>query len=182
VISRAQYDAVRQESFALLAKSGVSLTQAEMDAMEVADFGLGRLHECGAQIITLVETDLIAAKLIVLLPHQVLPEHQHPQIGEYAGKEETIRSEWGELYVYGPGGATPDPKGPPPVNKLETFTVWHEHVLSPGDQVTFPPNTPHWFQGGPLGAVCWSFSTKVVDMEDVFRDPDVIRVTLIGEV
>jgi D-lyxose ketol-isomerase len=51
--------------------------------------------------------------------------------------------------------------------------------MHPGDQITFPPNMPHWFQAGPAGAVIWSFSTKVVDLQDLFTDPDIRRETLV---
>ena len=143
--------------------------------MEIADFGLGEIEISGAQIITLVDTPQIAAKILVMLPHQTEPEHTHPAIGEYLGKEETIRCEWGELYLFSPGNPTAHPKGQPPAHRRETYTVCKEEILHPGDQVTFPPNTPHWFQGGPQGAVIWSFSTKVVDKKDIFTDPAIIR-------
>jgi D-lyxose ketol-isomerase len=51
--------------------------------------------------------------------------------------------------------------------------------LYPGDQVTLRPDTPHWFQTGPHGAVIWGFSTKAVDVEDVFTDPEVRRRTVV---
>src|SRR5690606_9643278 len=95
--------------------------------------------------------------------------------GDYPGKIETLRCAWGEVYVYGPGEPSPQPRGTPPPERRHTYTVWHEHMLLPGEQVTFPPNTPHWFQGGPAGAVIWSFSTKARDAEDIFTDPDVKR-------
>ena len=31
------------------------------------------------------------AKEIILFPRQLCPEHYHPQVGNYAGKEETFR-------------------------------------------------------------------------------------------
>jgi D-lyxose ketol-isomerase len=83
--------------------------------------------------------------------------------------------------MYGPGEPAPEPRGHPPDHRRHTYTVWHEHILFPGDQVTFPPNEPHWFQAGPQGAVIWSFSTKAVDVEDVFTDPDPQRQTIVLE-
>ena len=38
-----------------------------------------------------------------------------------------------------------------------------------------------WFQGGPGGVVFWSFSTKAIDVEDVFTNPDVQRTTVVVE-
>jgi len=147
--------------------------------MEVADFGLSELETSGAQMISLVDTENVAVKLLVLLPHQTIPEHRHPPLGDYGGKEETIRCEWGELYLYGPGESSPNPKASPPPHRKQTYSVWHEHILGPGEQVTFPPNTPHWFQAGADGVVVWSFSTKAVDVQDVFTDPAVQRQTVI---
>jgi D-lyxose ketol-isomerase len=181
MITRRELDEVRTRSAALLAKAGVALLEDELAHMEVADFGLSEIAISGTQIVTLVNTDKIAAKLLVMLPHQTEPEHRHPRLGDYPGKEETIRCAWGELYLYGPGAPTPQPAANPPAHRRHTYTVWHEYVLRPGDQVTFPPDTPHWFQGGPTGAVIWSFSTKAVDIRDIFTDPDVQRETIVIE-
>jgi D-lyxose ketol-isomerase len=179
MITRSEVESARKRSAEILARAGVVVRQDEIDQMEVADFGLGELEQSGVQILTLVDTEKIAAKLLVLLPHQTEPEHKHPRLGDYEGKEETIRCEWGELYLYGPGEPTPNPKGYPPEHRRHTYTMWHEYILRPGDQITFPPDIPHWFQGGPEGAVIWSFSTKALDVEDVFTDPDVRRETVV---
>jgi D-lyxose ketol-isomerase len=79
--------------------------------------------------------------------------------------------------VYGPGVPSPNPKARPPKQRLQTYSVWHEYILYPGDQVTFQPGSAHWFQAGPAGVVAWSFSTKATDLEDIFTDPEVIRQT-----
>jgi D-lyxose ketol-isomerase len=181
MITRTEYKHARQRAAEMLRKTGIALRPNEIENIEVADFGLSELEISGAQIVTLVNTDKIAAKLLVLFPHQTEPEHTHPRLGEYAGKEETVRCEWGELYLYGPGEPTPDPKGHPPAHRRHTYTVWHEVVLHPGEQITFQPGTPHWFQAGPDGAVMWSFSTKAIDVQDIFADPDIRRETIIDQ-
>jgi D-lyxose ketol-isomerase len=181
MITRSEQESARKRAAEILSNAGVVVRQGEIDQMEVADFGLSELEQSGVQIVTLVDTEKIAAKLLVLLPHQTEPEHKHPRLEDYEGKEETIRCEWGELYLYGPGEPTPNPKGHPPEHRRYTYTMWHEYILRPGDQITFPPNIPHWFQGGPEGAVVWSFSTKAIDVEDVFTDPDVRRKTLVTD-
>ena len=181
MITRSEAESARRRCAEILAQTGLALRQEEIDGMEVADFGLSKLEESGAQIVTLVDTDQIAAKLLVLLPDQTEPEHKHPPLGDYPGKEETIRCEWGEVYLYAPGEPTPNSKGHPPQHRLHTYTVWHETILLPGEQVSFPPDTPHWFQAGPEGCVIWSFSTKVVDVQDVFTDPEVVRQTVVVE-
>jgi D-lyxose ketol-isomerase len=179
LITRTEYDKARKRAALLLEKTGISLQPAELELIEVADFDLGELEQTGAEILALVNTEKIAVKLIVLFPNQTLPEHKHPSIGNYSGKEEAIRCEWGLLYLYGPGEPGLNPKGHPPEHRKSTYTMWHEEVLYPGDQVIFPPETLHWFQAGPEGAVCWSYSTKAVDLLDVFTDPDIQRGTVI---
>jgi len=181
VITRTEFAQARARAVELLGKTGLTFRPDELASIEVADFGLGELATSGAQILTLVNTDKIAAKLLALTPGQTLPEHAHPRLGAYEGKEETIRCAWGELYLYGPGEPTPNPKGQPPAHRRTTYTMWHETILRPGDQVTFQPNTPHWFQAGPNGAVVWSFSTKAVDVQDVFTDGQVARQTVVME-
>jgi len=181
MITRAELESARKRAAELLERAGIVARQDELEQIEVADFGLSELEQSGVQILTLVDTEKIAAKVLVSFPCQTEPEHTHPPLGDYKGKEETIRCQWGELYLYGPGEPTACPKGHPPEHRRHTYAVWHEYVLRPGDQITFPANTPHWFQGGPEGAVFWSFSTKAIDVEDVFTDPDVRRETVIIE-
>jgi D-lyxose ketol-isomerase len=181
MITRADYQKAQRVGAELIQKTGIAIHPGEMARIDVADFGLSDLETFGAQILTLVNTDNIAAKLIAMHPFQTMPEHWHPQVGDYMGKEETIRCEWGVLFLYGPGEPSAAPKAVVPEAKLPAFTQWHERLLKPADQVTFPPNTPHWFQAGPEGVVVWSFSTKVIDLQDLFTDPEIRRDTVISE-
>ena len=181
MITRTEQASARKRAVDMLKRAGIVARRDELDGIEVADMGLGELEQSGVQILTLVDTDKIAAKLLVLFPHQTEPEHTHPPLGDYPGKEETLRSQWGELYLYVPGEPTPEPLASPPADRKNTYTVWHQHILRPGDQMTFPPNTPHWFQGGPEGAVVWTFSTRAVDVEDIFTDPEIRRQTVVTD-
>jgi D-lyxose ketol-isomerase len=61
------------------------------------------------------------------------------------------------------------------------YTVSRETVLHPGEQYTIPPNTLHWFQGGPDGAVVSEFSSPSSDEFDVFTDPNIRRATVIED-
>jgi D-lyxose ketol-isomerase len=134
-----------------------------------------------AQYLRLVSTREIGVKALVAFPGQTFAQHKHPPLGDYRGKEETFRCQWGELYLYTAGEPTANPKAEPPAHRKHTYTVWHETVLRAGDQITSPPNTYHWFQAGPEGAVVWSFSSRATDVQDVFTDPEVRRVTEIAE-
>jgi len=182
MITRAQYESARRRAAELISKAGILTRDDEIERIEVVDLGLGELEQTGLQILTLVHTEEIGVKVLILFPSQVFAQHKHPPLGDYPGKEETFRCQWGELYLYMPGEPTPNPKAHPPAHRAHTYTVWHETILCPGDQLTSPPNTFHWFQAGPEGAVVWSFSSRTTDVQDVFTDPDVRRVTEIGDV
>jgi D-lyxose ketol-isomerase len=179
MITQAEQQRVSEQAVELLKKTGLAIGQEELASIEIADFGLGELETTGAEILTLVDTGRLVVKLLTLLPDQTLPEHRHPRLDSYEGKEETIRCEWGDLYLYGPGEAAPAPVGHPPAHRRRHYTVWHEYRLHPGGQVTLQPNTPHWFQAGAIGAVVWSITTRAVDAQDVFTDPEVVRQTVI---
>jgi D-lyxose ketol-isomerase len=139
----------------MLADAGVVLTPEERDAIELADFGLGRLEEVGLQIVVYVNTDRVCAKELVLFPNQLCPEHRHPPVGADPGKEETFRCRAGVVHLHVEGH--------------------DEIVLEPGDQFTIPPDTLHWFQAGDEGAIVSEFSTRSRDETDVFTDPRIVR-------
>lgn len=160
-------------------KAQIVLSDAEKQVIEVADFGLDRVHSVGLQLLTYINTDRVCAKEMVLLPHQTCPEHQHVGTDGVPGKEETFRCRWGKVYLYVSGeGRAEDIQGQMPETKV---TVFHEIVLMPGEQYTIMPGTLHWFQGGPEGAVVSEFSTHSTDETDVFTDPDIVRMPQIEE-
>lgn len=160
-------------------RAGIVLTGVEVAAIEIADFGLGELQETGLELITYVNTERVCAKELVLFPHQTCPEHRHPPIDGEPGKEETFRCRWGTVYLYVAGPATPKPQRVPPRGREQTYTVWHEIILQPGEQFTIAPDTLHWFQSGDEGAVVSEFSTRSRDEVDIFTDPDIQRATVI---
>lgn len=160
----------------MIAGAGFALTAHERSKIEVADFGLGHLRVEGAQILTLVDSDRIAVKLIVLTPWQALPEHWHPRVGVDPGKEETVRVLDGRVCFYTEGADTFS-EGRMPPGKETWYTLRHETVLEPGEQIYCAPGEKHWFQGGPHGAVAFSFSSVARDVLDEFSDPRVRRVT-----
>ncbi len=175
MLRQEELTAAREQTAAVLAEAGIALTQAEIDAVEVADFGLARLEESGLQIVVYVNTERVCAKELVLFPRQTCPEHRHPPFAGTPGKEETFRCRTGVVYLYTEGESTPEPAARIPPDGV--FTVWHETVLQPGDQYTIPPDTLHWFQAGDQGAIVSEFSTQSRDDLDVFSDPRVRRTT-----
>ena len=144
----------RERAAAMLADAGIVLTPAEREAIEVADFGLGRLEEIGLQIVVYVNTERVCAKELVLFPHQTCPEHRHPRVDGDPGKEETFRVRRGEARLNVAG---------------------HEVVLRAGEQYTIPPDTLHWFRAGDEGAIVSEFSTRSRDESDVFTDARIVR-------
>jgi D-lyxose ketol-isomerase len=159
VITREEQREAQAYAAAELAAAGIAVTDAERDAIEVADFGLSRLREQGLMLLVYVNTDRYCAKELVLYPGQACPEHRHPPFGGGPGKEETFRCRRG----------------------LVTLRVdGRELVLGPGEQFTIPPDTLHSFRAGPDGAVVTEFSSASRDELDVFTDPAVRRATVVA--
>ncbi len=164
---------VSQKALDLFAKAGIILTSEEKANLEIADFGLSDIYHTGLEIITYVNTQRCCAKELALMPGQTCPQHRHPPFDDYAGKEETFRCRYGTVYLYVTGESTPNPGATPPSG---VYNVFHEVKLNPGEQYTLEPNTWHWFQAGPEGAVVSEFSTKSVDERDIFIDEKIQRV------
>lgn len=178
MISKEDFTYVCEKSLKMIEAAGILLTEADKSNMTAADFGLSRIKEEGVQILTLFDTDRMAAKILVLLPNQTEPEHWHPPVGDDPGKEEVIRGIWGDLTFYIPGEDTMT-VGFIPKGKENCYTMRKEVVIHPGEQLILPPGTKHWFQAGKRGAVMYSFSTKVTDLMDQFTDPAIVRETKI---
>lgn len=151
----------------------IVLTQDEKQRIELADFGLSEPEITGLQLLTYVNTDRCCAKEMVLFPGQTCPEHRHPAVNGKPGKEETFRCRWGRVYLYVAGDPASEPVCRPP--KGGVYTVFHEVILNPGEQYTIQPNTLHWFQSGPEGAVISEFSTHSQDETDIFSDERIVR-------
>ncbi|MFM7145924.1 MAG: D-lyxose/D-mannose family sugar isomerase [Actinomycetales bacterium] len=163
------------------ADAGIALSADELSRIEVSDFGLSELEKTGLQLIVYVNTDRVCAKDIVLLPHQTCPEHRHVSVGAEQGKEETFRCRKGTVYLYVEGEPTVSPKADPQRKDRGVFTAWHEVILHAGDQHTIYPDTLHWFQAGPEGAIVSEFSTRSTDEYDIFTDPDIRRMTVVED-
>lgn len=181
MITRQEWEEARDWAWEFVKQSGVVVTEADKERIEVADLGLSDLRTTGLQILTLVSTDWIGIKLLILRPHQFFPQHRHPpsMTENYPGKEETFRGQAGELYLYVEGPETPHRRANPPAHRRDRLTINHEILIRPGDQYICLPNVWHWFQAGPEGAVVWSFSSKPTDAADEFMEPDVVRETKI---
>lgn len=171
MLTKEIYENACERARVYLKKAGIVLTEAESEGMQVAEYGLGRLEDIGLELVVYVNTERCCAKELVLFPGQTCPEHLHPAVGDYIGKEETFRCRMGQVYLYVTGEPVANPKAVVPKGKEDCFTVWHEIILNAGEQYTLSPNTWHWFQAGPEGAVVSEFSTKSMDEHDIYTDP-----------
>ena len=160
MIGREEHEAARAYAAGQLRAAGIVLTDDEVARIEVADFGLGRLRETGLQLLVYVNTDRYCAKELVLYPRQTCPEHRHPPFDGTPGKEETFRCRSGSVELVVAGERT---------------------TLRPGEQLTIPPDTPHWFQAGDEGAVLSEFSSTSRDDLDVFTDPRIVRAPAVAD-
>jgi D-lyxose ketol-isomerase len=181
MITAQQYQKATQETVEMLNQAGIVITEEECRRLEVADFGLQELEKTGLQILTYVNTERCCAKEIVMTPFQTCPEHKHPTKENILGKEETFRCRWGTVYLYVAGEPAAHPHCRPPQGSEAFYTVWKEICLKPGDQHTLMPDTLHWFQAGPNGAVVSEFSTRSTDEADYFTDPRIQRLPVVAE-
>jgi D-lyxose ketol-isomerase len=175
MITRAEQKAVQERAAQMIVEAGIRITEEETKRIEVVDFGLSRLEIEGVQVLTMVQTDRISVKVLAMLPNQTEPEHWHPPVGDDPGKEETIRVVSGMVYFYVQGENTLK-QGFLVKGKEKHYTLRHEIILKPGDQITFQPGEKHWFQARDEGAVMYSFSSVARDALDQFTDPDIVRV------
>lgn len=190
MVYRSHVRAIQSRARSLFETFGFPLSDKELNSIAVADFGLSDPEREGAQILTLFATERISAKLILLFPNQVLPEHWHPPVGSDPGKEEILRGYWGKVLYFEDRGEESlregdlrfvlDDSGIPP-GKSQTYTCHHRLDLDPGVQIIASPGTKHWLKGGPEGGCVVSFSTCVRDILDQFTDPNIVRTTQILE-
>ena len=180
MISQEQWRTARDRAWRMLQRAGMVLTPEEIENLEVADFGLGELEQIGLQVVTYVNTERVCAKEIIMFPYQICPEHMHPPVGGQPGKEETFRCRWGEVYLCVSGTETGSALTRLPPHRASAFTRKHQVVLRPGQQYTLFPESWHWFQAGPDGAIVSEFSTHSRDEQDIFRDPDIQRIPVVG--
>ena len=181
MITRLEYELAVERAVRMMSQSGMVITREERQRFEVADFGLGELETTGLEVLTYVNTQRVCAKEIVMFPRQTCPEHWHPTKGSELGKEETFRCRQGSVYLYVPGTPTQEPAARPPQGSEAYYTSKHEICLRPGQQYTLMPDTKHWFQSGPEGAIVSEFSTRSTDDEDRFTDPRIQRAPEIAD-
>lgn len=165
-----------------LQKADIILTEEETQLIEIATFGLPDYPKSGLQLLTYINSPRYCAKELVLFPGQTCPEHIHPPFEGTPGKQETFRCRWGEVYLFvddetlTENDATGAPVCQLPKGSEAWYTVTRYILLHPGEQYTIAPNTRHWFQAGPAGAVVSEFSSESRDELDIFTDPRINRL------
>ena len=179
MLTKDQVRAYQERAAEMFANAGIYIQDAEKPQIEIADFNLNQFEQTGLSVLIYVNTDRCCAKELAMSPRQTCPQHVHPTIDGRPGKEETFRCRWGTVYLYVPGDAASNPRSKPPAGREDTYDIFHEIILKPGDQYTLDPDTWHWFQAGEEGAVVSEFSTSSTDEADVFTDQDIQRATKI---
>jgi D-lyxose ketol-isomerase len=179
MLTKDQVKAYQQQAAEMFVTAGLHIQEAERSEIEIADFNLNQFEQTGLGVLIYVNTDRCCAKELAMWPRQTCPQHLHPTIDGRPGKEETFRCRWGTVYLYVPGDPAAKPHARPPAGREETYNIFHEIVLEPGDQYTLDPDTWHWFQAGEEGAVVSEFSTSSTDAADVFTDQEIQRATQI---
>lgn len=180
-MKHSEVTAARRRARQMLAEAGIALSPVEAANIEVADMGLNRLAQEGLELITYENNDRYCAKELILFPGQTCPEHRHPPIEGEPGKQETFRCRKGVVWLYVEGPASPSIQATVPQQSRAHYTVFHELALHPGEQYTIPPNTLHWFQAGPEGAVVSEFSSRSRDEFDIFTDPNIRRAPVVED-
>ena len=182
MLTKIKIDNYQKGAAKLFDRAGIVITEEEKNLIEIANFGLNEFEQTGLGVLVYVNTKRCCAKELAMWPRQTCPEHRHPAEDESnPGKEETFRCRWGTVYLYVPGEKTESSKATPPAGREDTYSVWHEVELNPGDQYTLDPDTLHWFQAGSEGAVVSEFSTSSTDEKDIFTDQEIQRITEISE-
>ncbi len=181
MLSKEDFEKYRQRTIELFSKADIVITEEEKSRIEIADFGLGQFEQTGLGVLVYVNTDRCCAKELTMLPRQTCPEHRHPSVGSELGKEETFRCRLGKVYIYVSGEKADSPKASAPAGRENTYMVWHEIELNPGEQYTLAPDTLHWFQAGDQGAVVSEFSTRSTDENDIFTDEEIQRFTKLSD-
>ena len=171
----------RDQADDLLRNASIVITAEEKASIETQDFELGDYDRIGLAILVYVNFERYCAKELALLPRQTCPQHRHPPLTTNAGKQETFRCRWGTVYLVVSGEKSARINARPPAGREQTYTVWHEIVLGPGEQYTLAPDTLHWFQAGDEGAVVSEFSTRSTDENDIFTDPEIARITKVAD-
>ena len=178
MITRKEYIKAQNKAAEMIRKAGIKITEEEVRKIDIVDLGLSNLYKEGVQVLPFFNTQRVAARVLALFPNQTEPEHWHDAVEDDPGKEETIRVIEGTVYFYIPGEDNIS-QGFIPEGNEEYYTMKHEIVMKPCDQITLKPGTKHWFQAGKEGAVMYTFSSCARDTLDKFTDPNIVRITKI---
>ena len=167
----------RSQVLRIIKRARIALSPRERKSIEICDFGIGDSKNIGIQTLTYINTDRYSAREIVMLPGQICPEVRHPPLAPGdPGKQGTFRCRWGEVFLYTEGKPSRRIRAHIPYQYRDHFSVWKQAVLHPGDQCTIPPDTLHWFQAGPKGAVVSEFASRSIDERDILTDPHLRRL------
>ncbi len=180
MVKKAEIVDIKAKVRNILRECSYSISENEFQMMDIADFGLSDIYNEGAEIISLLDTEKLALRLLVLLPWQTEPEHWHESVGEILGKEETLRVVSGELLVFIEGEDNMK-LGKIPEKNAEYYTCKNEILLKQNEYITFIPGEKHWFQAMEKPVAFLSISTTAIDAKDPFTNKNIVRTTVIED-
>jgi len=180
MLTISEYTSAQLTAAEMIQESGIYITLAEIQQIEVVDFNLNHHSVEGVQRLTLLQTDHICVQIFVLFPHQIQPELCHPPFKDNPGKEETFRVISGSIFLYLPGGDQLN-ESIIPAGKRRFFTSHKEIILQPGAQITIQAGTRHWYRADSEGGIMFCFSNGSYENRDKFSDPMANWTTQIGD-
>lgn len=182
MLSEYQKKEIRKKALIMFKKAHIPLTQEEKNRIQIVDYQTIDFYIIGAVMLTVINTERYGGRYILFFPGQSCAQHWHPDVGGIAGKEETFRLLWGNLYAYSKGQSDFEIHAKIPEGKEGFYTCRKEVEMNPGDQFTTSLHSQHWFQAGEKGAIGLEVSSRIRDEYDQASDPDLKGVVYtVGE-
>lgn len=166
----------KQAYIEFLQRNGYRVSQNLRDNMWVSDFGLGNFAEIGMAGMFWVnnQKDNYTALEMILLPGQMIPEHQHIKTPISAPKMESWHVRYGCAYTYGEGVPTSPMKATIPASQVPYVAVKHEKILNVGEVAGITKAYQlHWMEACDQGAIITEYSTFHDGKGVKFTDPHI---------
>jgi len=163
MLFKMEKEGARKKAMLVLFGAGTRLTEAEQEQVQVEDYNCNNLKQIGSQRLVMVNNAQIYAAETVLFPNQIRPELRHPN------RAVTLRCREGKVYLYTEGEQFDKIHAKIPRGKDADFTVFHEIIIEPGQQLEIPADTRYWMQGSlEAGAVILELSGPYNPAQDIF--------------
>jgi len=169
-------EAAKSAYLAFMKQNGYPVSENLRENMWVSDFGLGNFVEVGMAGMFWVrnQVDNYSALEMIMLPGQMVPQHQHLKTPIAAPKMESWHVRYGSIYTYGEGTPTSPMKAKIPALEAPYVTVKHEKILNVGEVTGITKAYQlHWMEAGSEGAIITEYSTFHDGNAVKFTDPHI---------